>query len=216
MKKILVLIVCIISITVYAEDIHSFYAKYNIEGMNSGVLEIYVKDNGEKEAYYSTVELSYGKYKDYVRTGLIKNKDMLYTVNFKNKTYFNEKLESDYVPTYEFDFSKYEKVGEEKVLDVNTEVYKVGNSYYWVYEGLILKSLQIINNNKIKTVAIEFKRNLDIPDEKFDIPEGFILVDNPLNKLFKKEETKDEELEKEFKKFKKEIEKEFEEFKNNF
>ncbi|TDT71836.1 hypothetical protein EV215_0525 [Hypnocyclicus thermotrophus] len=211
MKKILVLIISIISITIYAEDIHSFYVKYKIEGINSGILEIYIKDNGEKEAYYSTVELSYGKYKDYVRTGLIKNRDILYTLNFKNKTYFNEKIEEDYVPTYEFDFSKYEKVGNGKILDVNTEIYKVGNSYYWVYKGIILKSLQVINSNKIKTNAIEFIRNLEIPEEKFDIPEGFILVDNPLNKLFKKEDN----LKKEFEEFKEDLEKEFKEFKKN-
>ena len=62
------------------------------------------------------------------------------------------------------------KVGNEKVLGYNCEVWSVPGGKMWVYKGVLLKMDMTVMGVRSLTEAVSAKFNVSVPDSKFKLP----------------------------------------------
>jgi hypothetical protein len=63
------------------------------------------------------------------------------------------------------------KIGEEKVLGYNCEVWELMQSKIWLHKGILLKQEANIMGTKHTTVATSVKFNVSISDKEFKLPD---------------------------------------------
>jgi hypothetical protein len=197
-----------------AYNIKSAYIKYEISGFDHGFSEVLFDDFGENESMYSEISLKVNDTEMKTMIGTIKKNDKLFTLNFMSRTYFSEYIELEEEKESKkkvkpakkslkqkveeaFDelseeaqkIEKKEKIknqviGTEMVLDKECEVLRVSDGVVWIYKGIILRQIKFLNKDKLIYEAVIFEENPKIASDAFTVPEGFMVVENPMNKLF--------------------------------
>lgn len=64
----------------------------------------------------------------------------------------------------------------ETILGKECTVYEVMGSKQWLYKGMVLKATM---GDKVIINAVKVEENVNIPDDKFKIPEGITITDAP-------------------------------------
>ncbi len=169
--------------------------------MNSGTETIYFDDYGRREAKYTktTVSVPGVNIKQTSNQLTIMDGDWMYSIDLDKKTGYKmkpEMLEDMAKNQGTKDLGKVgkemleqmggKKVGEEKVLGKNADVWEMSNmgTKIWVWKGITLKTETNMMGMKINQTATKLEINVSVPDEKFEVPEDVsISEENPMDKL---------------------------------
>jgi len=79
--------------------------------------------------------------------------------------------------------------GTDEILEKNCTIYELyieeqdAQIKNWVWEGITLKSVSRVGGIKVTMVAKKLRVNVNIPDEKFEVPEGFSVRKNESDSL---------------------------------
>lgn len=193
-------------------QIKSAFIKYEITGFDHGFSEVYFDNYGDEESIYSETSLKVNDSEMKTMIGTIKVSNTLFTLNFMSRTYFTEainkvkakitvkrkklktledkvddafgELDSEMEKLETPEDKKKQLIGKEMVLDRECEVLRVNDGVVWVYKGIVLRKIQFLNKDKIIYEAVIFKENPKISKNVFEVPEGFMVVENPMNRLY--------------------------------
>ncbi len=207
-------------------EIKSGMVEYNITG-GGGMLGFETKIEGKSRLIFKdwgNLELNEEETSTSVMGGVEKSHtltkidgDTVYSVDFDRKTIYKSKM-SDYFGKNR-DIGKIsgkdmlkkmggKKIGKDKVLGYECEVWEFLGSKICMYKGVVLKSEGNIMGMKHKSEAVKAEFNIKIDDEKFKLP------DYPIKDI---KEIPIENSENEFdEKELKQKSKEFEDFMENF
>jgi hypothetical protein len=74
----------------------------------------------------------------------------------------------------------FRKVGQETILDKECDVWQHGRMKIWVWDGLTLKS---VNGKDVET-ATDVQIDVSIPQDVFEVPEGFEYIEVGASDMF--------------------------------
>ncbi|MCF6341450.1 MAG: hypothetical protein L3J31_01420 [Bacteroidales bacterium] len=150
--------------------------EYAIEGHDKGTKLVYIDMGGYKMAEYITLKK---KKKEEKTTAILIGADII-SIDYDEKqavkvhnpmAYYLANPKRDWVETGENLLIKlgFEKTGKETIMDRECDVWKNGKHKLWVWNGLTLKS---VDGKDVET-ATDIKIDADVPQDKFEVPEGF-------------------------------------------
>lgn len=155
----------------------SAIVEYTLEGSEKGSKTVYVDMGGYKVAEHKIVNISKKKQEQTAEILLgaeiitLDYEDMQ-AVRMQNPiAFYLADSDRDWQATGEKIFIKmgYEIVGTETILDKECNIWKKGKQRVWIWDGITLK----LENGKAIETATNIIVDADVPQEKFDIPEGF-------------------------------------------
>ncbi len=165
----------------------SAIVEYNVEGSDAGTKTLYIGMGGYKYAEYGVVKKKKSKEKT---AEILLGSDMI-SINFKKNTaskihnpmaYLLANPNRDWEETGRNMLIKlgYEIIGQDKISGKDCDIWKQGRHKIWVWNGLTLKSEM---GKNIET-ATSIKIDVDVPNEIFEVPEGFELEEFGTEDLF--------------------------------
>lgn len=155
----------------------SAIVEYTLEGSEEGSKTVYVDMGGYKVAEHKTVNISRKKKE---KTAEILLGAEIITLDYEGMqavrmhnplAFYLADPNRDWQATGEKIFIKmgYEIVGTETILDKECNIWKQGKHRIWIWDGITLKS----EHGKTIEMATSILVDADVPQDKFDIPEGF-------------------------------------------
>jgi len=78
------------------------------------------------------------------------------------------------------------KVGEEKIMGKNCEIWEVEGmgTKVWIWNGLSLKTETNMMGMIVNQIVTKIETNISIPNEKFEVPQGITMTEgNPMDQL---------------------------------
>lgn len=198
MKKFILLFVMLaIPFTSYSLDIKKYKIKsgileQKIEGTTNGTQTIYFDDYGIREATYTKTVTKIFGISSTTETITINDKDWSINIDLKEKTgtrmpnkaikeMIDELTEKDYEKFGERMLEKLEakKIGNETIAGKNCEVWEIKklNATSWSYEWVPLKTTATVMGMTTTYTTTNFKENVSIPADKFQVPKGIKITD---------------------------------------
>jgi len=150
--------------------------EYEVEGHDEGTKTLFIDMGGYKVAEYITIK----KKKSEEKTALILYGADMISIDFDDKqavrmhnpmAFYLANPNRDWIETGENLLIKlgFEKTGNETIIGKECDVWKNGKHRIWIWDGLTLKSA---DGKDIET-ATDIKIDTKIPQDKFEVPEGF-------------------------------------------
>jgi hypothetical protein len=150
--------------------------EYEVEGHDEGSKTLYIDMGGYKVAEYIIVK----KKKSDEKTAVILIGSDIISIDFEEESavkihnpmaYLLASPDRDWEKTAENILLKlgFEKIGAETIIGKECDVWEQGRSKIWVWDGLTMKS---VNGKDIET-ATRIQVDTSIPQEMFEVPEGF-------------------------------------------
>ena len=155
----------------------SAIVEFKIEGSDKGFKTVYVDNGGFKVAEHKTIQLS--KKKQHKTAEILYGADII-TLDYEDNqavkmhnplAFYLADPERDWQKTGEKIIIKmgYEIVGKETILGKECNIWKQGRNKIWIWDGITLKA----EYGKNIETATNIEIDVDVPMDKFEIPEGF-------------------------------------------
>ena len=152
------------------------FVEYTIEGHEKGTKMVYIDMGGYKMAEYITIKKKRSEEKT---TAILIGADII-SIDYEEKqavkmhnpiAYYLANPNHDWVETGENILIKlgFEKTGKETIMGKKCDVWKNGKHKLWVWNGLTLKS---VDGKDVET-ATDIQIDTKVPQDKFEVPEGF-------------------------------------------
>lgn len=178
--------------------LESAIVKYKITGSQKGDRTLYFENWGMKQADYTNATISIAGFSKSTNIVSIMKDDGLYTLDLENKTGTKTKnpvTEEQEKLKYEKNFNEFgeqmllsmgaEKTGTGSVLGRECDIYEIKSigTSLWVWKWITLKSVTETSGFKIVSEATEINTNVNIPDDKFEIPDDFVINEVDLDNI---------------------------------
>ena len=166
---------------------NSAIVKYDVKGHEEGTKTYYIDMGGYKVAEYK--ELRHKKETEKETTIMI-GADMI-AIDYEDKSatkvhnplaYLLANPDRDWEETAEniLTHMGFRKVGQEEILGKNCDVWQHARMKIWVWDGLTLKS---VNGKDVET-ATDVQIDTDVPQDVFEVPEGFEYIEVGASDMF--------------------------------
>ena len=192
MKIRLLFIILILSSNIFAQEKHaklfpfkSAIIEYKYEASMKGTHIKYIDDWGYKQADYIKKELNFGGNSDKEYETIILIGEKAYTINHqentvavgRNSTYSYYLLNQNRKCTDISDAllksaNGYKLTGTKEFLGKECKVWKAGKATQLTWNGIMLKS-EVNFMTMMVEKATKIEIDIDIPESKFEIPQGF-------------------------------------------
>lgn len=170
-------------------DVESALIEYNISGHIQGTETAYIKNYGEQESRYSEYQLQLTGHDGLQKRYTLREDDLLTSVDLNKNLSVKFDLNKDVSPGLDIrltgkemaDFSKEGlkkmravKIGQETIAGKTCDVYELPflSSKVWIYKKIALRYISTTRGFKVTYLATAIQEGVDIPADKFQIPEG--------------------------------------------
>jgi hypothetical protein len=179
-----------VTLTYFLDEIENIPAKprafktaiitYNLSGLQNGEEIVYI--DGNKFATDVNVTETIAGVSRESKVRYFFDGENVFVVNCKNQEAIKMNLPQakgikDNTPVYlnEGSFKNY-PVENEKLLNRDCKVYKVGENKFYFCDGILLKQIMYGEYDLTKE-AIDIKIDVPVPEEKFKVPDNFKIID---------------------------------------
>ena len=147
---------------------------------------IFFQDYGKKMYSETDMITKNNETEIHNKIGTIVDGNTITQIFFNSKSYItmtdNENYEEDEYDDDEEDYFVPENiVGEEVIMNRKCKIYQTEDAKIWLWKGMTLKHEVVDEGIKIVTTIKEINENYKVPNSKFQVPEGFIKQENPIN-----------------------------------
>jgi len=196
MKTILMLFAIIASLQIFAQDgdfqkyeQETGYVAYKYSGSAKGTQEMYWEGYGNKEFIesnvtisimgFSTTEASTVLTLGYTQYSWRKGaKEGVKMENVITREYAEQEIDySEDIHKAVMDSLGFKFEGNETILGKSADVYVGGLGKFWIWKGLVLKSVVNAMGAEMIIEATEIKFNASVSDSKFELPKGVTFKD---------------------------------------
>ncbi len=143
------------------------------------VSQFWFDDYGQIEVF--DMDINFGQFRIHERT--LKKDNQLIIWDFKSKKETIKMLDTIRMHLYNIDFSRMDDFDEYDLQLVSTnsafykdydcQVYEIieakAKTKFWVYQNLILKKEEYVNEDTIHTELLQFNENVSFPDSLFSV-----------------------------------------------
>lgn len=170
--------------------IKSGMIEYKMSGKTTGSETMYFDDYGRKTATFTETNTKVLGMSSSENTIEIRVDSVLYVVNMDEKTgvrtvipFDPSEFTEEQMKEWEekgkqmMDDLGFEKIGEEKILGKNCEIWEGLGSKIWIWEGLTLKT-EVNMLGQWITEAVKIDLNSRVDKDKFKVPAGIEMTDD--------------------------------------
>ena len=178
--------------------VKSAIVEYTITGSQSGTKTLYFDNWGMRQTEYTNSVLEIGKFSKSINILNIIRDDANYIIDLdrntgtKTKNPVN-KLIAELQSQKSFgEFGEQIllkagaiKIGQEEFLDKDCDIYEIKNtgSKMWIWKWIPLKTITKIGSVEINSVAKKIEVNVNVPEEKFTLPDNVTITEVDLDDI---------------------------------
>ena len=178
--------------------VKSAIVEYTITGSQSGTKTLYFDNWGMRQTEYTNSVLEIGKFSKSINILNIIRDDANYIIDLdrntgtKTKNPVN-KLIAELQSQKSFgEFGEQillkagaMKIGQEEFLDKDCDIYEIKNtgSKMWIWKWIPLKTITKIGSVEINSVAKKIEVNVNVPEEKFTLPDNVTITEVDLDDI---------------------------------
>ena len=178
--------------------VKSAIVEYTITGSQSGTKTLYFDNWGMRQTEYTNSVLEIGKFSKSINILNIIKDDANYIIDLdrntgtKTKNPVN-KLIAELQSQKSFgEFGEQIllkagaiKIGQEEFLDKDCDIYEIKNtgSKMWIWKWIPLKTITKIGSVEINSVAKKIEVNVNVPEEKFTLPDNVTITEVDLDDI---------------------------------
>ncbi len=179
---ILLSVLCAQENNIKVYTVKSGIIEYKYSGSMSGTETVYFDNYGQKETKYQNIEVSIMGTKQKMNKTIYSTLESIITVDNNTKTGMkipnpinsvlpkDKKQEVKDLGIKLMEKMGAKKVGNEKVLDKDCEVWEMMGNKFYIWNGFMIKSDVNMMGMKTTVIATKIELDVNVPADKFEVP----------------------------------------------